>query len=374
MTHTALKEQYGGSVDVTLSTTTPYQCSHDSRHGCRRFYILRPTVVGAIARLPNADYQTIGANPSITIINRGTQTLTVQTASGTLVGVLPANIGAEFYCLFNAEALNAAANVTWTYLPMVNTTVGASLNTNRIPFSITYTASSTTPTFLDLDIGKTFGYRRADGPVALDVTIAANVVLGSNSVNSYAFYTGSYPSGSTLTLTLQPGAYISGAGGTGGTGQLVSGTGMTQGGNGGGALAIYVNTTLINNGRIQGGGGGGGGAARRTVSSITYPGGSGGGGAGAVAGVGGPQVGSPPDPSTAGQVGTLLLGGLGGASSPTSAFGGIGGTPGVAGNVGQSGVVAGASGGSGGPAIGLRSGFTITTITAGTQLGGTVTL
>lgn len=372
MTHTALKEQYGGSVDVTLSTTTPYQCSHDSRHGCRRFYIIRPTVVGAIARLPNADYQTIGANPSITIINRGTQDLTVQTASGTLVGVLPANIGAEFYCLYNIEALNLLGTPTWTFLPMVNTTVGASLNTNRIPFSITYTASSTTPTFLDLDIGKTFGYRKSDGPVALDVTIAANVVLGSNEPNTYAFYTGAYPTGSTLTLTLQPGAYIAGAGGTGGTGQTLTGTGMTQGGNGGGALAIFVNTTLINNGRIQGGGGGGGGAARRTVSSITYDGGSGGGGAGAVGGRGGPQVGA--QASTIGGTGSLLIAGTGGFANASAAFGGIGGTPGVAGNVGQSGVVAGASGGNPGPAIGLASPYILTTITAGTQLGGTVPL
>lgn len=372
MTHTALKEQYGGSVDVTLSTTTPYQCSHDSRHGCRRFYIIRPTVVGAIARLPNADYQTIGANPSITIINRGTQDLTVQTASGTLVGVLPANIGAEFYCLYNIEALNLLGTPTWTFLPMVNTTVGASLNTNRIPFSITYTASSASAqTIVRNDIARTYGYVASDGPAAVTVTIKSNVVIGGGTTTTASFDTGSWPAGTTMMVMLESGSRIAGCGGTGGFGATSTGNAPTSGQNGGPAMRVRCTTAIVNSGVIAGGGGGGGGGARVFVGGVWIPGGSGGGGAGVPAGAGGARVSS--FVGTEGSAGNVIQGGAPGQALPNGYSGGFGGFQGDAGAAGIP-LGLGAPASLAGPAIQVSTGVTLTNILTGTQLGGTVTV
>lgn len=362
----AIDEMRGGSVDATIASGN-YRCRLDSGEGGCRLYVVRPQTAGCTFTLPNPAYIRPGAAPNFTVINKGPEAIEIRSFGAASIYTLAVNRAVEIRILIQGTDL-------WSLQGPFVVSSGTALNGNRIPMVVTYTASSTTPTLLDRDIGQQYGYVRSQGPVAIQCTIKANVVLGSNGGGNYAFYTGAYPTGSTLLLTLESGAFIAGYGGTGGTGQLVSGLGMTQGGDGGGGLAVFCNTALVNAGRIMGGGGGGGGAARRTVSSVTYPGGSGGGGAGAQAGSGGPAVGSPPESSTAGRAGTLLLGGAGGSSIPASALGGIGGAPATVGNVGASGVVAGASGGNPGPAIGVRSGFTLTQIVSGTISGTTVTL
>lgn len=89
--------------------------------------------------------------------------------------------------------------------------------------------------------------------------IERGVVIGSSETGTEALATGSWPSGATVILVLQAGAFVVGAGGEGGTGTGAS----AEGGQGGLAISLNYSMTLENNGVI-GGGGGGGGASTNT--------------------------------------------------------------------------------------------------------------
>ena len=91
-------------------------------------------------------------------------------------------------------------------------------------------------------------------------TININGVLGSASVLTPAFATGTPPAGSTIAVNVGSTGYITGAGGT-------YTTGFTSG-VGGPAMSLTYAITLTNTGYIQGGGGGG-----QIASGSTYCGG-----------------------------------------------------------------------------------------------------
>jgi len=363
MGNTAIDEQRGGSVDVTLGSPTVYQAGLPSGPGGVRLYVVRPTVAGSSFRLPNPNYCTVGAEPVCVIINKGTQSIDITNFGGTLITALAANRAIEAYLLIVGVDL-------WSPIgPFVVSSSGA-LNGNRKPFEVVYTASSTTVTRVRNDVARQYGYVGADGPAAVAVTIKAGVVLGGGTPTGASFGTGGWPAGSTMLITLESGAFIAGRGGAGGRGQDTAGNGLTAGADGGLAMDVRVNAALINNGTIQGGGGGGGAGLLRTLSGITYPGGSGGGGAGADPGAGGGVVNG--NSATAGQPGSFTAGGLAGTAG--GYVGGVGGAPGaLGGNGAPSG--GGSSRGAAGVAITVNTsgGFSLTKIVAGTITGAETT-
>lgn len=152
--------------------------------------------------------------------------------------------------------------------------------------------------------------------------------------NYPAFDSGSLPAGSEINLTIMPGVYLVGAGGSGGQMQSsnirASGPDNTldafpwhweDGGPGSPAIRTSVLTRITNNGVIGGGGGGGAGGLGavhesywrgKSFSSISQ-GGGGGGGAGLNGGYAEeyPQGDAPR--SNFGSFGTLTTGGKGGS-------------------------------------------------------------
>jgi hypothetical protein len=365
MALTAIDEQRGGSVDVTIGTAGIYRCRLETGPGGARLYVIRPTVVGVIVQMPDPARSTCGTAPNVVLINKGTQTLTVTNYAGTTIGTIAASNAWEIW-------LPIAGDDTWLPIGPFPVSSSGTLNATRKVFDVTYTASSTARTNVRTDVAKQYGYIGQDGPVAVNVLVKAGVVLGGGTAGNASFATGAWPSGSTMVITLESGAYIAGAGGAGGSGFLANSSGGTAGGAGGDAMSVRVNASLINYGTIQGGGGGGGGGAARIVSSVATQGGSGGGGAGANPGAGGPIIQSAA--TTAGSAGSLTAGGSGGVLG-AGAAGGTGGAPGTAGNAGQSGTTSGQAGGAAGVAIAVQTsaGYSLTKLVAGTILGSETT-
>ena len=365
MGNTAIDEQRGGSVDVTLGSPTVYQAGLPSGPGGVRLYVVRPTVAGSSFRLPNPNYCTVGAEPVCVVINKGTQSIDITNFGGTLITSLAANRAIEAYLLIVGVDL-------WSPIgPFVVSSSGG-LNGNRKPFEVVYTASSTTRTNVRTDVAKQYGYVGADGPAAVAVTIKSGVVLGGGTPTGASLLTGGWPAGSTMLITLESGAFIAGAGGAGGRGADINGAGVGAGGDGGLAMNVLVNAALINNGTIQGGGGGGGGAARRLINSVWLPGGSGGGGAGANPGAGGGIVNT--NNATIGQAGSFTAGGLAGDAGGYQ--GGVGGAPGALGGNGAPGTAGGGGArGAAGTAIQVLTsgGFSLNKIVAGTITGAETT-
>jgi hypothetical protein len=182
------------------------------------------------------------------------------------------------------------------------------------------------------------------GRSIINLTVNANIVVGSTSAGSPAMIIDGLATGDLLNLINN--GNIAGAGGRGGAaGSYVSTTVQVSSGKGStttlnttttsipgrpgepGGTALYVNflTNLVNNGTIAGGGGGGGGGGGPT-------GGQGGGGAGRIVGAGANN-------------GTLTAGGAG------TGLGGAGGARGTAGTAGTNSTNAGGRGGGVGPAI-----------------------
>jgi len=362
MGNTAIDEQRGGSVDVTLYVSTVYMARLPHGPGGVRLYVVRPMVVGSSFRMPHPDHCNVGADPVCVVVNKGTQPISMTTRGGTFITSLAAGFAVECYL--------GVVGVDLWYLsgPFV---VGSNnaLNAFRKPFDIVYTSSSSTVTRVRNDIARQYGYVSADGPVAVNVRIKTNVVLGGGTPTSASFSTGSWPAGSTMAITLEDGAFIAGAGGAGGRGMDAAGNGMTTGGNGGLAMDVRVNTLLINHGTIQGGGGGGAAGSRKLVASVWLPGGSGGGGAGANPGAGGGIVNSMT--STIGQAGSFTAGGAGGTGGAGSNVGGTGGAPGAFG----SNILFGSAPGAAGVAITVNAsnGYTLNKIVAGTITGAEMT-
>ena len=368
MATTAIDEQRGGSVDVTLGSPTVYRARLPSGPGGVRLYVVRPTVAGSSFRMPDPNYCSVGAEPVCVVINKGTQAIDVTNRGGVLITSLAAGFAVECY-------LGVAGIDLWNLTGPFAVSSSGALNALRKPFEVVYTASSTTVTRVRNDVARQYGYVGADGPAAVSVTIKTGVVLGGGTPTSASFGTGGWPAGSTMMITLESGAYIAGAGGAGGRGQTNAITGGA-GAAGGLAMDVRVNSALINNGTIQGGGGGGGGGAYRLVNSVAVSGSSGGGGAGANPGAGAVPPASGPT-SSAGQAGSFTAGGAPGSIVATGgALGGTGGAPGQAGTAGQNGAANnGYPGGAAGVAITVNTsnGYSLTKIVAGTITGAETT-
>ena len=234
-------------------------------------------------------------------------------------------------------------------------------------FNITI-SSSTNDFNLESYLSSNTNYNGTDR-VTINVTIDADVVVGSTSHTTPAFQTGTIgfaTTGSILNITNN--GTIQGAGGRGGT--LASNNGAStnadgkldrNGGDGGTALTTTM-TTIIDNtsGSLLGGGGGGGaGAVADTVGAS-----GGGGGAGTVGGSGGSGNGSE---GQSGSSGNASSGGSGGSH----ASGNSGGNGGGIGSAGSNGSGSGAFAvGSGGSAGKYLVGNSNTTFTAnGTRTG-----
>lgn len=195
----------------------------------------------------------------------------------------------------------------------------------------------------------------------LTVIVETGVVIGSATPGTIAATTGTWPAGATITLQVDPSAYVVGAGGRGADGD---GTPVAEAG--GLALNLEYALTIKNFGIIGGGGGGGGSTLRFGGIASGTGRAAGGGGAGRVAG--GPGVssftGTELTELTNASAGTLTTGGAGasilwGTSEPDAAAGGKGGDLGVAGTSGGT-----TGGGAAGVAID-KNGFVLTEATTG---------
>jgi len=190
------------------------------------------------------------------------------------------------------------------------------------------------------------------GPVLATFTISPGVIVSSASTGSPALRTGSWPTGSVITLVNQ--GYVVGKGGAGGTGRSAgqsSAYGGQVGGDGGDAILLDFDLTVANSGTIGGGGGGGGGggSSAGTFFSTRSAGSGSGGGGGAGYGLGGSPgnndiPGAKPGYGVAGNAGSATAGGSGGPSVPYGegnnshcGYGGDGGGLGAAGQTGGSG-------------------------------------
>jgi len=170
--------------------------------------------------------------------------------------------------------------------------------------------------------------------VTLDIPVGTTITSTSNTVPALTI-AGVFPNGVQITNA----GTIAGGPGNAGRGAGTSpGTQAVAGANGG--IAIFASTPaeITNNGDIAGGGGGGGGGAsyHPTAYGIATTGGGGGGG-GANFGLPGAPGPGAFQTGSAGQPGTLTLGGAGGAGYPggQSGRGGNGGNRGAAGEAGQ---------------------------------------
>ena len=180
------------------------------------------------------------------------------------------------------------------------------------------------------------------------VRIHVNKTIGSakGSANNCAVRTGSFETGTVVTVEIGSSGKLYGAGGDGGHGGTGEGSGSgsgnrngASGGTGSSALGVEFNgTTVINNGTISAGFGGGGGGGFRKVEKEefgpgpvrTANGGGGGGGQGLPAGNGAGG-------NASGGNGSLTSGGNGGMEKKRKAHGGGGGGGGSNGSGGEGG-------------------------------------
>ena len=185
--------------------------------------------------------------------------------------------------------------------------------------------------------------------------------IGSTSTSQNAFEVdNSFHANDTVSVVINPGVYIVGAGGAGarrtGSGSNWNSYPELAGSAGGPALAAKRSVSVTNNGVVGGGGGGGGGGGATNPATTTGYAGGGGGGAGLT-----------PGASPHATAGTLTAGGAG-SSSSDGGTGGSGGGLGVAGGTGTWGSWhPGAAGGAAGAAL-IGKGF----VNAGSGVTGSV--
>lgn len=214
--------------------------------------------------------------------------------------------------------------------------------------------ASATTNFIDFDVDQANVnlrsehdaiYGAADGTTPVVATIAENVQIYSTSTGAFAFDVGSWPVGQPITIIIEAGAYITGAGGAGG-----SYSGSLNGSAGGGGFYTRFPVTINNSGTIQGGGGGGGrGDSIGGIGGVQQFTSGGGGGGGRNVGIGGGGFDSNIGPTYNGQNGTLTTGGAAGSGPPSSA--GAGGNAGIAGVTATGNNVANGTGGAAGNAV-----------------------
>ena len=168
--------------------------------------------------------------------------------------------------------------------------------------------------------------------VTLDIPLGTTITSTNNLVPALTI-AGVFPNGVQITNA----GTIAGAPGNAGRGAGTNAGGQAVAGANGG-IAVFASTPaeITNTGDIAGGGGGGGGGASYHATGFGIPpAGGGGGGGGANFGVPG-QPGISTNTGSAGQPGTLTLGGAGGGGfGNTSGRGGNGGNRGAAGEAGQ---------------------------------------
>ena len=214
-------------------------------------------------------------------------------------------------------------------------------------------------------IANAAGYNgAAPGNYIFVVASAVSPLIGAaGSNNNVAIDTGSWPSGSTLSLSIAGKVY--GYGGAGGAGGTSNTSPQTAGARGGDAILAQYPITITVTGELKGGGGGGAGgtaALQPTPYNPKWIGGGGGGG-GFPNGPGGLGGVAPGGNGSNGGNGTLTSGGTAGASYSGQA--GVGGYPGV----NNSGSVGSFPGGAPGYAVKLQ-GVTITCPTGSNVQGG----
>lgn len=352
MSRTSEQEFFGDAI-AEDGLVDPYRIRLPYAQGGCRFYVLGfdgPNV----ATLPDARLIQIGE--AVCTIACTTSDIEVQASGGAIVTTLVSGDIATFYLTDNSTQGGSWAVVAGTYES------GSPITEGRVFYDLTIDRD--TLNVIVLHRLEAMGY---DGvtPVVARVTIAANVTVGSWTTDTaWGFATGGLPAGSTVFLTIEPGAVVTGKGGAGGYGGdvlpgLLAGAGQT----GGHAMLIQDDTVLVNYGTIQGGGGGGGGGGALSTGSV-QAGGGGGGGAGwqntgATGGTAGNGGGATP-----GYSGSRDQGGTPGTGYVN---GGSGGWPGTAGTAST------AAGGAAGDAIQRLSSKTLTKVRAGTITGAETT-
>ena len=352
---TVEEEFFGRVLDLGDPGATPFKLPLSVGQGGAQTFKFSLTSVTRTAILPLVDltggvapYMPSGGEPAFILVNVGGSagTLNVIDGFGIPVVSIPTGKVAEIYLLSSVGSFFGV----WSYR-LLDAAVGSSLPNDRIAFDIEI-PGTTVGIDLYRILTAEYGY---DGFSA--VAIRARILgdIGNQTTSQATFYATGFPTGSLLTLTVNPGVGIYGRGGEGGYGgfpSILAGPGEA----GGDAMFLGINTNIYNYGIIGGGGGGGGGGA---VVSGTG-GGGGGGGAGFVSGKGG--RGGPPGGGD-GAKGQLLYGGAGGAA-PSN--GGGGGSAGAAGSPGSGG------GGAAGRSIVRLAANTVTKVVVGTILGSEV--
>ena len=339
MARTAYDEHFGGSVD--LGITARYDLPYPSGvPGSSKMHVIRPSIAGLDVYLPDATAipQAVGGDPCFTILNLGTWALDIVTSGGSLFTTL--NVGDAVQIMLLDGSTSDGVLVARS---SVVSTPGPSIPTNVVNFFLTLQSGLDTNIRDLCDLQGYDGVTPARVFALLSVPVGGSIaLLGASSTSASALTTGLFPSGSSVTLTIGAGCYVTGKGGAGGNGAPLSGS-PTNGQNGGVAMSVLAPMTLFNYGSILGGGGGGAGDA--TVAATNYALGGGGGGG---SGYGISSGGSSSNTSATGGSGGLQSGGFGGTTVSGVASGGAGGAAGAAGTTATYGT---ATAGAGGAAI-----------------------
>lgn len=233
--------------------------------------------------------------------------------SGVAIPELAGAYNLEAQTLQNADGSRATKPIQITSLSpdaATYTVMGEEITFNGIiapddPDTVNITVPATTTA--GFDIREEYD-KQAPTPTddtIVNVTVPTGVIVGSGSVGSYAFLTGTWPTGAIINIVNR--GHIVGRGGSGGNGanikavegfegtySLTIQSQATSGQNGGPAIQLQHPVSIDNQGVIGGGGGGAGGngggagsAQVRNGAVALIDGSGGGGGAGYIAGSGG---------------------------------------------------------------------------------------
>lgn len=351
-------EYFGGAINLGNATTT--RLPHPSGWGGARLIYCEPDGAGMELVTPvvrftlHGEVLQAGGRPCYVVVNNGTGPVNLFNSNLQSLFTIPAGQVARLF-LIRSELDQPEGSWAWTFK---NTVVSQS-TAQRQFYSIRMTASTSTPVNV-LDQTKRLGYNLLQPAFVLVSLVSATI--GSNDSTVPAIDTDVFPTGSAVFFEIDENSHIIGRGGNGGRGRTPTpGLLSSPGDDGGAALRLRTNSTILSYGSIRGGGGGGGGGGGST-SSVGA--GGGGGGAGFANSLGGQGGGSG---GNSGGSGTLAPGA--GGTSPV----GNGGNGGTFGGSGQAGV-SGSPGGAGGAAIEFTVGTNVQFLNAGSIQGGQVTI
>lgn len=371
MSHTAVREQIGGSVELTISADSLLPAP--TGPGCARFVVIDSTTAGNEVTLPETYRLPVGSRPLyVFALRSGSNSVDLREAGGSVIATMTAGNSYEAFLVTPDDAVGG-----WAIKSTSSSTFSTALARGRQPLQFEF--DSALYDFSVNDWARAHGW---DGTsvVSLNVLLGNACTIGSELGGSNpALSVEGFPSGSTLVLTVSAGAYVAGKGGAGGAGGNATGSLLPQNGSPGGlGLSIDLPTVVINQGTIAGGGGGGGGGSRIAPPTTGYrAGGGGGGGAGHSAtggGLGGAGAAITISSVTyqvpfgnTGNTGTLGVAGGGGAGGHD---GGGGGQPGAAGDPAPT---SGGLGGAAGNAVDTNgASWTVHAVSAGLIRGAVV--